>query len=607
VNRLCGIIGYVGESPALPFLLQGLKRLEYRGYDSSGVALLEKGDIFTFRKKGKITELEKDLNEKKFTANCGIGHTRWATHGIPSERNAHPHVDCQRNIALVHNGIIENYRQLREKLEKEGHQFSSETDSEVIVHLLEGEGSPLQRILEVVKKIQGSYALAILFKKEPGVIYGVRKSSPLILGVGNKNNFLASDIPAFLEYTRSTVFLEDEEIVRITPEEWEVFDFAGVKKEKEIFSIPWDPVSAEKGGFKHFMLKEIYEQPQVLEDTLAGRINLLKGEVVLEEIENLPLSFSRVTIVACGTAYHAGLLGKIYLEKFARLPVEVDYASEFRYRDPLVDENTLVVGISQSGETADTLAAIDLACHKGAQLLSICNVMGSSLTRLSQNVIYTRAGVEIGVASTKAFLCQEAVLLLLALYLGEKRGVISQRELLPLLQEMTTIPRHIRSILENSDFIHQLAREFYLFRDFLYLGRGFFYPLALEGALKLKEISYLRAEGLSAGEMKHGPIALIDPDVVSLVLVGKGVNRSKIIGNIEEIKARQGKIIALVSGKDREVEDKADRVISIPDGEETLSPLVAIVPLQLFAYYVALERGCDIDQPRNLAKSVTVE
>lgn len=607
MNRLCGIIGYVGESPALPFLLQGLKRLEYRGYDSSGVALLEKGDIFTFRKKGKITELEKDLNEKKFTATCGIGHTRWATHGIPSERNAHPHVDCQRNIALVHNGIIENYRQLREKLEKEGHQFSSETDSEVIVHLLEGEGSPLQRILEVVKKIQGSYALAILFKKEPGVIYGVRKSSPLILGVGNKNNFLASDIPAFLEYTRSTVFLEDEEIVRITPEEWEVFDFAGVKKEKEIFSIPWDPVSAEKGGFKHFMLKEIYEQPQVLEDTLAGRINLLKGEVVLEEIENLPLSFSRVTIVACGTAYHAGLLGKIYLEKFARLPVEVDYASEFRYRDPLVDENTLVVGISQSGETADTLAAIDLACHKGAQLLSICNVMGSSLTRLSQNVIYTRAGVEIGVASTKAFLCQEAVLLLLALYLGEKRGVISQRELLPLLQEMTTIPRHIRSILENSDFIHQLAREFYLFRDFLYLGRGFFYPLALEGALKLKEISYLRAEGLSAGEMKHGPIALIDPDVVSLVLVGKGVNRSKIIGNIEEIKARQGKIIALVSGKDREVEDKADRVISIPDGEETLSPLVAIVPLQLFAYYVALERGCDIDQPRNLAKSVTVE
>jgi len=607
VNRLCGIIGYVGESPALPFLLQGLKRLEYRGYDSSGVALLEKGDIFTFRKKGKITELGKDLNEKKFTATCGIGHTRWATHGIPSERNAHPHVDCQRNIALVHNGIIENYRQLREKLEKEGHQFSSETDSEVIVHLLEGEGSPLQRILEVVKKIQGSYALAILFKEEPGVIYGVRKSSPLILGVGNKNNFLASDIPAFLEYTRSTVFLEDEEIVRITPEEWEVFDFAGVKKEKEIFSIPWDPVSAEKGGFKHFMLKEIYEQPQVLEDTLAGRINLLKGEVVLEEIENLPLSFSRVTIVACGTAYHAGLLGKIYLEKFARLPVEVDYASEFRYRDPLVDENTLVVGISQSGETADTLAAIDLACHKGAQLLSICNVMGSSLTRLSQNVIYTRAGVEIGVASTKAFLCQEAVLLLLALYLGEKRGVISQRELLPLLQEMTTIPRHIRSILENSDFIHQLAREFYLFRDFLYLGRGFFYPLALEGALKLKEISYLRAEGLSAGEMKHGPIALIDPDVVSLVLVGKGVNRSKIIGNIEEIKARQGKIIALVSGKDREVEDKADRVISIPDGEETLSPLVAIVPLQLFAYYVALERGCDIDQPRNLAKSVTVE
>jgi len=597
----------VGENPALPFLLQGLKKLEYRGYDSSGVALLEGENILAFRKKGKITELEKDLSGKEFASICGIGHTRWATHGIPSERNAHPHVDCHRNIALVHNGIIENYRQLREELEKEGHRFSSETDSEVIAHLLEGEDNPLKRILGVVKKIQGSYALAIIFKEEPGVVYGVRKSSPLILGIGDKSNFLASDIPAFLEYTRKAVFLEDEEIIRITPREWEVFDFAGAKKGKEIFPISWDPVSAEKGGFKHFMLKEIHEQPQVLEDTMAGRINLLKGKVFLEEIENLPLSFSRIVIVACGTAYHAGLLGKIYLEKFTRLPAEVDYASEFRYRDPLVDENTLVICISQSGETADTLAAADLARRKGARVLSICNVMGSSLTRLSQDVIYTRAGVEIGVASTKAFLCQEAVLLLLALYLGDKRRMISQKELLTLLQEMTTIPRHIRSILEESDFIHQLAREFYLFRDFLYLGRGLFYPLSLEGALKLKEISYLRAEGLSSGEMKHGPIALVDPEVVSVVLVGKGVTKPKIIGNIEEIKARQGKIIALVLGRDEEVEEKVDRITSIPDVEETLSPLLAIVPLQLLAYYIALERGCDIDQPRNLAKSVTVE
>ncbi|HXL02906.1 MAG TPA: glutamine--fructose-6-phosphate transaminase (isomerizing) [Candidatus Atribacteria bacterium] len=604
---MCGIIGYVGENPALPFLLQGLKKLEYRGYDSSGVALLEGENILAFRKKGKITELEKDLSGKEFASICGIGHTRWATHGIPSERNAHPHVDCHRNIALVHNGIIENYRQLREELEKEGHRFSSETDSEVIAHLLEGEDNPLKRILGVVKKIQGSYALAIIFKEEPGVVYGVRKSSPLILGIGDKSNFLASDIPAFLEYTRKAVFLEDEEIIRITPREWEVFDFAGAKKGKEIFPISWDPVSAEKGGFKHFMLKEIHEQPQVLEDTMAGRINLLKGKVFLEEIENLPLSFSRIVIVACGTAYHAGLLGKIYLEKFTRLPAEVDYASEFRYRDPLVDENTLVICISQSGETADTLAAADLARRKGARVLSICNVMGSSLTRLSQDVIYTRAGVEIGVASTKAFLCQEAVLLLLALYLGDKRRMISQKELLTLLQEMTTIPRHIRSILEESDFIHQLAREFYLFRDFLYLGRGLFYPLSLEGALKLKEISYLRAEGLSSGEMKHGPIALVDPEVVSVVLVGKGVTKPKIIGNIEEIKARQGKIIALVLGRDEEVEEKVDRITSIPDVEETLSPLLAIVPLQLLAYYIALERGCDIDQPRNLAKSVTVE
>lgn len=605
---MCGIIGYVGERPALPLILSGLKRLEYRGYDSVGIALLGEQEICVVKNKGRIRDFELELAGFDFPSFCGIGHTRWATHGIPSRENAHPHLDCAGDIALVHNGIIENYRSLRFHLSEEGHAFKSETDSEVIVHLLEGEGTPLERLIKAVRNLKGSFALCIIFRKDPGAIYGVRMSSPLILGVGNGENFLASDIPAFLQNTNRVVFLEDGEIVRVTRSGWEIFDFEGRKKSgSPVVTVPWDPVSAEKGGYKHFMLKEIHEQPQVFEDTLAGRLDLLGGQVCFEELEEFPMDFERVVIVACGTACHAGMLGRIFLEKFARIPTEVDYASEFRYRDPLVDSKTLVLSISQSGETADTLAAVSLAREKGCRVVSICNVLGSSLTRISDWVLYTRAGVEISVASTKAFLCQMAVLLLFAIYLGQRRGLLGGEEMRKLLEELVTLPRLIREIFEQEEDISKLAKKFYLFRNFLYIGRGVLFPLALEGALKLKEISYIHAEGLSAGEMKHGPIALVEPDLATFVLVGQDVVRSKIISNMEEIKARQGKIIALCCSGDQEVAERADEVIYIPRVTEYLLPFLAIVPMQLFAYYVALEKGCDVDQPRNLAKSVTVE
>jgi glucosamine--fructose-6-phosphate aminotransferase (isomerizing) len=604
---MCGIIGYVGEREALHVLLGGLKRLEYRGYDSAGVALQEKGRIVVVRKVGKIGVLEQELAGKTFTARCGIGHTRWATHGVPADHNAHPHIDCRKTLALVHNGIIENYRALRERLLAEGHRFLSETDSEVVAHLLEGDGSPLERILRTLPILEGSYALCILFAEEPGVLYGVRQFSPLILGIGDGEYFLASDVPAFLEYTRKAVFLEDGEIVRVSKNGWEVFHRTGGKRSKTVFTVPWDPVSAERGGFKHFMLKEIHEQPRVFEDTIAGRVNLARGEVEFEELEDFPLDFERVVTVACGTACHAGMIGKMYLEDFVRLPVDVEYASEFRYRDPLLDERTLVLAISQSGETADTLRAVELAKQKGARVLAVCNVLGSSLTRLADWTVYTRAGIEIGVASTKAFLAQMTVLLLFSLFWGKRKRTLSLGTMESLLEEIPTLPRKMRTLLSQEENIHALAREFYLFKDFLYLGRGLYYPLALEGALKLKEISYIHAEGLAAGEMKHGPIALIEPDVASFVLVGQGERRLKVLGNIEEIKARRGKVIALCDEGDREVQEKADYVVEIPKTLEAFSPLLAIVPLQLFAYYVALEKGCDVDQPRNLAKSVTVE
>lgn len=604
---MCGIIGYVGERKALPVLLEGLRRLEYRGYDSAGVALSERDGIRVVRKAGKIALLERELLGQDFEARCGIGHTRWATHGIPSDRNAHPHTDCRRTVALVHNGIIENYRTLRERLATGGHHLLSDTDSEVVAHLLEEGGPPLERILQVLPLLEGSYALCILFAEEPEVLYGVRHLSPLILGVGEGEYFLASDVPAFLEYTRRVVFLEDGEVVRVSKEGWEVFREKGERCSKEIFTVPWDPVSAERGGFKHFMLKEIHEEPRVFEDTVAGRVNLARGEVTLEELEDFPVDFKRAVVVACGTACHAGMLGKMYLEEFVRIPVDVEYASEFRYRDPLLDEKTLVIAVSQSGETADTLRAVELARTEGAPVLGVCNVLGSSLTRLAHWTIYTRAGLEIGVASTKAFLAQMTVLLLLAFFWGTRRGTLQEKVLEPFFSEISTLPRKMHVLLGKEKEIHALAREFFLFKNFLYIGRGFYYPLALEGALKLKEVSYIHAEGLAAGEMKHGPIALIEPDVASFVLVGQGERRQKVLGNIEEIRARRGRVIVLCDEGDREALQRADHVIEIPRTLESCTPLLSILPLQLFAYYVALEKGCDVDQPRNLAKSVTVE
>lgn len=604
---MCGIAGYVGQRSALPILMQALKKLEYRGYDSAGIAIFEGGTLRIFRKKGKIRDLEQELAGKNLQARFGIGHTRWATHGIPSDQNAHPHCDCRKRVAVVHNGIIENYKILKEKLIQGGHHFSSETDTEVIAHLLEGEGEPLERLLKVVSLLEGSFALCVLFAEEEGILYGVRRSSPLLLGVGEGEFFLSSDIPAFLEYTRSTVFLDDGEIIRVDQQGFTVFDFQGGRREKTIITIPWDPASAEKGGFKHFMLKEIHEEPRVLEDTLVGRIDLAKQTVVLEELEDIiTLPFRRAVIVACGTACHAGMLGRVYLETLARLPVTVEYASEFRYREPLL-EDTLVVAVSQSGETADTLKAVELAKKKGARVLALCNVLGSSLTRMTDWVLYTRAGVEISVASTKAFLGQITALLLFALFLGKKRGTVPTQKEETLLTELFSLSRKMNKILQEEDLIHHVASQYYRHQNFFYLGRGILYPLALEGALKLKEVSYVYAEGLSAGEMKHGPISLVGPDLVSVVLLGEGERRVKMLGNIEEIQARQGKLVAVATQDDKEARERVDFLIPIPHTTELLSPLVAIIPLQLFAYYMALERGCDVDQPRNLAKSVTVE
>ncbi|MGQ9473955.1 MAG: glutamine--fructose-6-phosphate transaminase (isomerizing) [Candidatus Caldatribacteriaceae bacterium] len=604
---MCGIAGYVGQRSALPVLMQALKKLEYRGYDSAGIAIFEDDTLHIFRKKGKIRDLEQELVGKNLRACFGIGHTRWATHGIPSDQNAHPHCDCRKRVAVVHNGIIENYKILREKLIQEGHRFSSETDTEVIAHLLEEEGEPMKRLLRVVSLLEGSFALCVLFAEEEGVLYGVRQSSPLLLGIGEGEFFLSSDIPSFLEYTRSTVFLDDGEIIRVDQRGFTVFDFEGERREKSIVTIPWDPVSAEKGGFKHFMLKEIHEEPRVLEDTLVGRVNLSKQTIVLEELEDIvAFPFRRAVIVACGTACHAGMLGRIYLETLARLPVTVEYASEFRYKEPLL-EDTLVIAVSQSGETADTIKAVELAKEKGSRVFALCNVLGSSLTRIADWVLYTRAGVEISVASTKAFLGQIVALLLFALFLGKKRGTLSTQKEKTILTELLSLSRKMNHILQEEDLIHSVACQYYRYQNFFYLGRGIFYPLALEGALKLKEVSYAYAEGLSAGEMKHGPIALVGPDLVSMVLLGEGEQRVKMLGNIEEIRARQGKLIAVALQEDEEARERVDFLIPIPRTTEILSPLVAIIPLQLFAYYMALERGCDVDQPRNLAKSVTVE
>ena len=610
---MCGIIGYIGEDDALDILLDGLKRLEYRGYDSAGIAVLKSNKLELRRSVGKLINLERNIKNENLSSKIGIGHTRWATHGRPTEENAHPHTDCRNEIAVVHNGIIENFKKLKTRLIAEGHKFKSETDTEVFAHLIEKYLKKTDEIetavIKACKEVEGTFALGIVSNRFPDRLIAVRKGSPLVVGIGETSNelFIASDIPAILSKTRKVIILEEEEVATLSRDGVFIRNFENKKKEKKITTIEWDPITAEKGGYKHFMLKEIHEQPQVIEDTLRGRV--FQDDVVLEEI-GIPASYfnklKKIIILACGTAWHAGLVGKFMFEEMANIPTEVDFASEFRYRDPIITENNLIVAISQSGETADTLAAVREAKNRGAKILAICNCLGSTLTREADGNLYTHAGPEIGVASTKAFTAQLAALYILAIYMAKVNGKI-RTKIDELLDDLRKIPGQINKILRKNDEIMEIGRRYFKCRDFLYLGRGTTYPIALEGALKLKEISYIHAEGYPAGEMKHGPIALIDENMPVVAIATKSRTYDKVISNIEEVKARDGIVIALATEKDKEIEKRVDHCVFIPPTNEMLLPILTVVPLQLLAYYIAVRRGCDVDQPRNLAKSVTVE
>ncbi len=619
---MCGIVGYAGDRPAWSVLLGGLKRLEYRGYDSSGIAVANGGEPYLMRAVGKLNALDDIVKGAPPEGATGIGHTRWATHGRPTELNAHPHKEG--SVTVVHNGIVENYLSLRDELIKDGATFKSETDTEILAHLIEREHASNIPLEEAVRKamlrVQGSYALGVISAREPGRIIGAKKECPLIVGIGDGENFLASDVLAVLDATKEVIFLEDDEFVTIEKESYTVKDADGKEIAKESRTINWSPAMAEKGGYRHFMKKEIFEQPEAVIDTMRGRLMEAEGDIFLGGFNTKDLDgIERIYILGCGTSWHAALVGKFLIEEFARIPVEVDLSSEFRYRDPLVGRNTLVIAISQSGETADTLAAIGKARKEGAKIISICNVLESSLTRVSDYNLMTHAGPEIGVASTKAFTTQLVAIYLLALYLGRRRnrrdqvlGIdpvrgIDQERGVELVQELLHLPHQIKEILENDDAIERLARAYTHNTDFLYLGRSINYPIALEGALKLKEISYIHAEGYPAGEMKHGPIALIDEDLPIVVLAPADESYPKMLGNMEEVKARGGRVIAVVNTGDTEAGTRADDVIEVPKASKYLTPIILTIPLQLLAYHIAAEKGTDVDQPRNLAKSVTVE
>ncbi|MGQ9509525.1 MAG: glutamine--fructose-6-phosphate transaminase (isomerizing) [Thermodesulfobacteriota bacterium] len=609
---MCGIVGYVGPRKIIEVLLDGLKRLEYRGYDSAGIAVFHKGRIEIRRNEGKLTKLEERIRGERFDGRVGIGHTRWATHGRPSDENAHPHKAGR--VAVVHNGIIENYLPLKEFLKKKGRKFTSETDTEVISHLIDEliqEGASFfEAVMIGLNKIQGSYALGILFEGERNSLIGAKRESPLVVGIGEGEYFIASDIPAILPYTRNFVFLDDGESVFLSEEGAKFFDSRGEAISKEPKRVDWTPVMAEKGGYKHFMLKEIFEQPRAVIDTFRGRISEERGDGLFEELyldASILEKTKRICLVACGTSYHAALVGKFLIEGFSRIPVEVDISSEFRYRNPILGGDTLLIAISQSGETADTLAALREGKRKGSSTLAICNVVESTLARDSDRVIYTRAGPEIGVASTKTFVTQLVILFLLSLRLGRSLGYLSLEEGRSLVRELVKIPHQMEEILRLSQRIAEIGKKYLEAKDFLYLGRGINYPLALEGALKLKEISYIHAEGYPAGEMKHGPIALIDREMPVVVIATQNEVYEKVLSNIEEVKARGGKVIALASQSDGTILKKADDTIFIPDTHPTLTPILLALPLQLLAYYMADFKGTDVDQPRNLAKSVTVE
>ena len=624
---MCGIVGYIGSKRVVPVIVEGLRKLGYRGYDSAGLAVVNSaGKLEVRRASGKLRNLEEVIQKSPIDGTYGVGHTRWATHGRPTEENAHPHRDCTGQVIVVHNGIIENYLELKEQLQREGHKFVTETDTEIVAHLIEKNlqssagTTPLEEaVRKSLQQLRGIYALVFLSTSDPDKIVAARLGPPAVIGLGDGEYFVASDIPALLEHTRNMFYLADGDIAVLTKSGVRVMDHDGKPVERKPHYVAWDAVMAEKGGYKHFMQKEIFEQPRAVRDTFLGRISQDTGKIYLGEMEITERQFrefKNVRIVACGTSWHAALAGKFMIERLARLPVEVDYGSEFRYRDPILDAKTLTVCISQSGETADTIAAQREAKQKGSPTLAICNVLGSMITREAAGIILIHAGPEIGVASTKAFTAQLAALLLLATYLGEIRGTLSSAAAKGLLQEFVTIPQKIETILQSDQtgFYENLARQFFRCSNFLYLGRGIHYPIALEGALKLKEISYIHAEGYPAGEMKHGPNALIDENLPVVVLATRDDSDpasvtlyEKSVSNIKEVKARDGIVISIVTQNDHQAREASDHLIELPPAPELLVPFLEIIPLQLLAYHIAVRRGCDVDQPRNLAKSVTVE
>ncbi len=613
---MCGIVAYLGQQNAYEIIIKGLQRLEYRGYDSAGIALHQKGDIHVFKQKGKVKDLQDYIVDKDTSGGLGIGHTRWATHGLPNNTNAHPHQSGNKQISLVHNGIIENYAVLKQELEQRGHQFLSETDTEVLVHLIEDiqEKSKLslfEAVRVALSEVVGAYAIVVIDKANPNQLIAARKSSPLVIGIGEDEYFLASDATPIVEYTKNVIYLDDDEIALINLSGGLTLKtISNEIKTPYIQELEMQLEALEKGGYEHFMLKEIYEQPQSILDSMRGRISVNQSHVGLGGIKNYEeklLNANRLIFVACGTSWHAGLVGEYLFEEIARIPVEVEYASEFRYRNPIINENDVVIAISQSGETADTLAAIKIAKERKATIIGICNVVGSSISRETDCGSYTHAGPEIGVASTKAFTAQVTILTLMAMMIGKRKGTINAEKFNRLVVEMNSIPEKLKTVLKQDKLIEKIANIYHQSTNALYLGRGINFPLALEGALKLKEISYIHAEGYPAAEMKHGPIALIDEEMPVFVIATKDSSYEKIVSNIQEVKARKGKIIAIVSEGDTEVKKIADHYIEIPKCDELLVPLLATVPLQLLSYHIAVMRGCNVDQPRNLAKSVTVE
>jgi glucosamine--fructose-6-phosphate aminotransferase (isomerizing) len=614
---MCGIIGYIGSKPVVPVLLDGLRKMEYRGYDSAGVALVSPEGIALRRSAGKLVNLESAIKSEPVDGLYGVGHTRWATHGRPTEENAHPHRDCTGRIVVVHNGIIENYLELKRQLQEQGHEFKTETDTEIVAHLVEREmreDGLENAVRRGLSHMRGMFAIVLVSVDDPEKIVAARNGPPIVVGLGDNEFFVASDIPAILSHTRDVVFLGDGEMAIITRSGVEFTDYHGRAVSKTTQRVMWDPIAAEKGGHKHFMLKEIYEQPTAARDTILGRVSLDRGQIFLEELNIGTETFralQKVSIVACGTSWHAGLVGKYMIEALAQVPVEVDYGSEYRYRDPIVSKNTLAIVITQSGETADTLAALREARRKGASSIGICNVVGSMATREADGTVYTHAGPEIGVASTKAFTSQLVALQLLALYMAQVRGTLDAAAIRRHIDELLRLPTIIEQTIKASAPMERVAERFYNHTDFLFLGRGIHYPIALEGALKLKEISYIHAEGYPAGEMKHGPIALIDEKMPVVAIAPNDHVFEKMIGNVQEAKARGGSVIAVTSEGDPRMaavlDTDKDVMVPMPKTTALLSPVVMTIPLQLLAYHIAVRRGCDVDQPRNLAKSVTVE